>query len=88
MRLSLVDLRTVGQVVGIDRTCSDRLALPLPSMIAAFFASGSGAIFGNATGGVKGPGWAFSWGIRRLVIDQVAYKFQVFGDLSALAPRA
>jgi PTS system ascorbate-specific IIC component len=59
--------------------------VPLPSMIAAFFASGAGAIFGNATGGRKGA-WlgGFLWGFVGWILISFAYKFQVFGDLSAM----
>ena len=62
-----------------------RWPVPLPSMIAAFFASGAGAIFGNATGGRKGA-WlgGFLWGFVGWLLISFAYKFQVFGDLSAL----
>ena len=59
--------------------------VPLPSMIAAFFASGAGAIFGNATGGKRGA-WAggFLWGFVGWFLISFAYKFMVFGDLNAL----
>jgi PTS system ascorbate-specific IIC component len=59
--------------------------VPLPSMIAAFFASGAGAIFGNATGGRKGA-WlgGFLWGFVGWLLISFAYKFQVFGDLSGM----
>lgn len=59
--------------------------VPLPSMIAAFFASGAGAIFGNATGGQRGA-WAggFLWGFVGWFLISFAYKFQVFGDLAAM----
>jgi len=76
---------TIGQVVGMIVLALIGWPVPLPSMIAAFFASGSGAIFGNATGGKKGA-WAggFLWGFLGWLIISFAYKFQVFGDLAAM----
>jgi len=76
---------TIGQVVGMVVLALIGWPVPLPSMIAAFFASGSGAIFGNATGGRKGA-WAggFLWGFVGWLIISFAYKFQVFGDLAAM----
>jgi len=54
-------------------------------MIAAFFASGSGAIFGNATGGKRGAiAGGFLWGFVGWFIISFAYKFQVFGDLAGM----
>jgi PTS system ascorbate-specific IIC component len=63
--------------------------VPLPSMIAAFFASGAGAIFGNATGGKRGA-WAggFLWGFVGWFIISFAYMNQVFGDLTAMGAPA
>jgi len=76
---------TIGQVVGMITLALIGWPVPLPSMIAAFFASGAGAIFGNATGGKKGA-WlgGFIWGFGGWLLISFAYKFQVFGDLSAL----
>jgi PTS system ascorbate-specific IIC component len=76
---------TIGQVVGMIALALIGWPVPLPSMIAAFFASGSGAIFGNATGGRRGA-WAggFLWGFVGWFIISFAYKFQVFGDLTAM----
>jgi len=76
---------TIGQVVGMVVLANIGWPVPLPSMIAAFFASGSGAIFGNATGGRKGA-WlgGFLWGFLGWLVISFAYKFQVFGDLSAM----
>ncbi|HAF62154.1 MAG TPA: PTS ascorbate transporter subunit IIC [Anaerolineaceae bacterium] len=76
---------TVGQVAGMVLLALIGWPVPLPSMIAAFFASGSGAIFGNATGGRKGA-WlgGFLWGFVGWFLISFAYKFQVFGDLSGL----
>lgn len=80
---------TVGQILGMVVLALLRWPVPLPSMIAAFFASGSGAIFGNATGGQKGA-WAggFLWGFVGWFLISFAYKFQVFGDLTAMGAQA
>lgn len=76
---------TIGQVLGMVVLALIGWPVPLPSMIAAFFASGSGAIFGNATGGQRGA-WAggFLWGFVGWFLISFAYKFQVFGDLAAM----
>jgi len=76
---------TIGQVAGMILLALIKWPVPLPSMIAAFFASGAGAIFGNATGGRKGA-WlgGFLWGFVGWILISFAYKFQVFGDLSAM----
>jgi PTS system ascorbate-specific IIC component len=76
---------TIGQVLGMVVLALIGWPVPLPSMIAAFFASGAGAIFGNATGGRRGA-WAggFLWGFLGWFIISFAYKFDVFGDLAAM----
>jgi PTS system ascorbate-specific IIC component len=76
---------TIGQVLGMIFLALIRWPVPLPSMIAAFFASGAGAIFGNATGGRRGA-WAggFIWGFIGWIMISFAYKFQVFGDLAGM----
>lgn len=76
---------TIGQVLGMVFLALIRWPVPLPSMIAAFFASGAGAIFGNATGGKRGA-WAggFLWGFVGWIIISFAYKFHVFGDLALM----
>lgn len=76
---------TIGQVAGMIVLALIGWPVPLPSMIAAFFASGAGAIFGNATGGRRGA-WAggFLWGFVGWFLISFAYKFQVFGDLAAM----
>jgi PTS system ascorbate-specific IIC component len=80
---------TIGQVVAIIILALIGWPVPLPSMIAAFFASGSGAIFGNATGGRRGA-WAggFLWCFVGWFLVSFAYKFQVFGDLTAMGATA
>ncbi len=76
---------TIGQVLGMIFLALISWPVPLPSMIAAFFASGAGAIFGNATGGRRGA-WAggFIWGFVGWIMISFAYKFQVFGDLAGM----
>lgn len=76
---------TIGQVLGMVALALIKWPVPLPSMIVAFFASGAGAIFGNATGGKRGA-WAggFLWGFAGWFMISFAYKFQVFGDLTAM----
>ena len=80
---------TIGQVVAMVILALIGWAVPLPSMIAAFFASGAGAIFGNATGGRKGA-WAggFLWSFVGWFLISFAYQFQVFGDLGAMGATA
>jgi len=80
---------TVGQVAAMIILALIGWAVPLPSMIAAFFASGAGAIFGNATGGKRGA-WAggFLWGFAGWFIISFAYMNQVFGDLTAMGAPA
>jgi len=72
---------TIGQVLGMIFLALISWPVPLPS----FFASGAGAIFGNATGGRRGA-WAggFIWGFGGWIIISFAYKFQVFGDLAGM----
>lgn len=80
---------TIGQVAGMVVLALIGWPVPLPSMIAAFFASGSGAIFGNATGGRKGAiAGGFLWGFVGWFIISFAYKFEVFGDLTAMGATA
>ena len=76
---------TIAQVVAMILLALMKWPVPLPSMIAAFFASGSAAIFGNATGGRRGA-WVggFLWCFVGWFLISFAYKFQVFGDLTAL----
>lgn len=80
---------TIGQVAAMILLAVIGWPIPLPSMIAAFFASGSGAIFGNATGGRRGA-WAggFLWCFVGWILVSFAYEYQVFGDLTALGATA
>ncbi len=80
---------TIGQILAMIVLAIIRWPVPLPSMIAAFFASGAGAIFGNATGGKRGAiAGGFLWGFVGWIIISFAFKFQVFGDLTALGATA
>lgn len=76
---------TIAQVVAMIILALIKWPVPLPSMIAAFFASGAAAIFGNATGGRRGA-WVggFLWCFVGWFLISFAYKFMVFGDLTAL----
>lgn len=80
---------TIGQVLAMIILAVIGWPVPLPSMIAAFFASGAGAVFGNATGGRRGA-WAggFLWCFVGWLLISFAYKFQVFGDLTAMGATA
>ena len=75
----------IGQLVAIVILGALGWPIPIPSMIAAFFASGAGAIFGNAYGGkwgaiVSGFWWCFAgW-----FMISLGYKFQIFGDLAGM----
>ncbi len=76
---------TVGQFIAIPILALIGWPVALPSMIAAFFASGAGAIFGNATGGKRGAfAGGFIWCFVGWFLISFAYRFEVFGDLSAL----
>jgi PTS system ascorbate-specific IIC component len=76
---------TIAQIIAMVILALIGWPVPLPSMIAAFFASGSGAIFGNARGGRRGA-WVggFLWCFLGWFMISFAYKFQVFGDLTAM----
>lgn len=76
---------TIAQVVAMVILALIGWPVPLPSMIAAFFASGSGAIFGNAAGGRRGAfAGGFLWCFLGWFMISFAYKFQVFGNLTAV----
>ena len=80
---------TIGQVAAMILLAAIGWPVPLPSMIAAFFASGAGAIFGNATGGRRGA-WAggFLWCFVGWILVSFAYEYKVFGDLTAMGATA
>jgi PTS system ascorbate-specific IIC component len=79
----------IGQVVGMVVLAAIGWPVPIPSIIVAFFASGAGAIFANSMGGRRGA-WAagFLWGLIGWFLISYAYKFEVFGDLTALGAPA
>jgi len=80
---------TIGQVAAMVILALIGWPVPLPSMIAAFFASGAGAIFGNSTGGKRGAiAGGFLWGFVGWFLISFAYHFQVFGDLTAMGATA
>jgi len=82
----------IGMVIGVIAQFIAMVILgaigwpvPLPSMIVAFFASGSGAIFGNATGGRRGAIiGGFLWSFVCFFMVSYAYMAKIFGDLGAL----
>jgi PTS system ascorbate-specific IIC component len=73
----------IGQIAGMAFLVAIDWPVPIPSMIVAFFASGAGAIFGNATGGRRGA-WlgGFLWGFIGWLMISYAYQEQVFGNLT------
>ncbi|APT85605.1 PTS ascorbate transporter subunit IIC [Corynebacterium aquilae] len=75
----------IGQIAGMALCVAIGWPVPIPSMIVAFFASGTAAIFANSTGG-RVAAWigGFLWGFLGWILISFAYKFQVFGDLSSL----
>jgi PTS system ascorbate-specific IIC component len=78
----------IGQIAGMALLVAIGWPVPIPSMIVAFFASGAGAIFANATGGRRGA-WAggFLWGFVGWLMISYAYHEQVFGDLTAMGAK-
>jgi PTS system ascorbate-specific IIC component len=80
---------SIGQVVAILILGALGWPIPIPSMIAAFFASGSGAIFGNAYGGRRGAiVGGFFWCFAGWFMISLGYQLQIFGDLSAMGAEA
>jgi len=76
---------TVAQVVAIALLWALRWPIPIPSMIVAFFASGSGAIFANSVAGRRGAIFGgFFWSFAGLILASWAYKVSLFGDLASL----
>lgn len=76
---------TIAQVVAIAILGALGWPIPIPSMIAAFFASGSGAIFGNAYGGKWGAIiGGFWWCFAGWFMISIGYQLQIFGDLAGM----
>jgi PTS system ascorbate-specific IIC component len=76
---------TIAQLVAMPILVAIGWPVRIPSMITAFFASGSGAIFGNAVGGRRGAiigGFWYSFVAWFLI--SLGFKLQIFGDLAAM----
>lgn len=75
----------IGQVAGMAICLALGWPVPIPSMIVAFFASGTAAIFANSTGG-RVAAWlgGFLWGFLGWILISFAYHYEVFGDLAGL----
>lgn len=75
----------IGQIAGMAICVALGWPVPIPSMIVAFFASGTAAIFANSTGGrVAAFIGGFLWGFLGWILISFAYKFEVFGALAQL----
>jgi len=76
---------TIAQVLAIACIIAIGWPVPIPSMIVAFFASGTGAIFGNAFGGRRGAIFGgFFWSFAGFLLSSWALQARIFGDLAAL----
>ncbi|ADU51948.1 putative sugar-specific permease SgaT/UlaA [Thermaerobacter marianensis DSM 12885] len=76
---------TVAQALVIPLIIALKWPVPIPSMIVAFFASGTGAIFGNALAGRRGALFGgFFWSFAGFLLSSWAYATRLFGDLNAL----
>lgn len=76
---------TIAQVVAMFMLVGLGLPVRIPSMVTAFFASGSGAIFGNAYGGRRGAILGGFWySFIGWFLVSVGYHLQIFGDLAAM----
>ncbi|WP_185173543.1 PTS ascorbate transporter subunit IIC [Rothia nasimurium] len=75
----------IGQIAGMALCVALGWPVPIPSMIVAFFASGTAAIFANSTGG-RVAAWigGFLWGFLGWILISFAFFTQAFGDLEAL----
>ncbi len=79
---------TIAQVIAILLIVVLKWPVPIPSMIVAFFASGTGAIFGNALAGRRGAYFGgFFWSFAGFLLSSWAYQSHLFGDLSALGAK-
>ena len=75
----------IAQIIAMFLLALIGWPVPLPSMIVAFFASGAGAIFANATGGRRGAvAGGFLWGFVGWFMISFAYRFEVFGNLEEM----
>lgn len=75
----------IGQLAGMALVVSLGMPVPIPSMIVAFFASGTAAIFSNATGGRRAAWFGgFLWGFLGWILISFAYDINAFGNLTEL----
>lgn len=75
----------IGQVAGMLLVVSLGMPVPIPSMIVAFFASGTAAIFSNATGGRRAAWFGgFLWGFLGWILISFAYDINAFGNLTEM----
>lgn len=76
---------TIAQLVAIGVLVLIGWPITLPNMIGAFFASGSGAIFGNAVAGRRGAILGgFFWCFAAWLLGSFWYHYQIMGDMAAL----
>ncbi|MBN9644930.1 PTS ascorbate transporter subunit IIC [Corynebacterium mendelii] len=78
----------IGEFAGMGVCVALGWPVPIPSIIVAFFACGTAAIFANSTGGRKAA-WlgAFIWGFVGWILIAYAFQFEIFGDLVALGAK-
>jgi len=76
---------TIAQLAAIVVLILIGWPICLPNMIGAFFASGSGAIFGNAVAGRRGAILGgFFWCFAGWLLGAFWYEYQIMGDMAAL----
>lgn len=76
---------TIAQLAAIVVLVVIGWPICLPNMIGAFFASGSGAIFGNAVAGRRGAILGgFFWCFAGWLLGAFWYKYQIMGDMGVL----
>jgi PTS system ascorbate-specific IIC component len=79
---------TIAQLVAIGVLILIGWPITLPNMIGAFFASGSGAIFGNAVAGRRGAILGgFFWCFAAWILGSFWYHYQIMGDMAALGAK-
>jgi len=76
---------TIAQLAAIVVLILIGWPVMLPNMIGAFFASGSGAIFGNAVAGRRGAILGgFFWCFAAWLVGAFWYHYQIMGDMGVL----
>lgn len=76
---------TIAQLAAIAVLVIIGWPITLPNMIGSFFASGSGAIFGNAVAGRRGAILGgFFWCFAAWLIGSFWIHYQIMGDMAAL----